>query len=155
MFIQLLLHFCLDSLTKYLDWLNYCIYYSYQKRSLVWYLGIQERNSGLMLSRRKGVASKNWDRWFLPDPQGAGGPQGRGTTMEGQKMLILTRRVGEKLIIGDDVIVTILSLKGNQIRIGIDAPREIKVHRQEVYERIQKEREKLSVVSSRGGFNTR
>lgn len=91
----------------------------------------------------------------MPDPQGAGGPQGRGTTMEGQKMLILTRRVGEKLIIGDDVIVTILSLKGNQIRIGIDAPREIKVHRQEVYERIQKEREKLSVVSSRGGFNTR
>jgi len=70
-------------------------------------------------------------------------------------MLILTRRVGEKLIIGEDVTVTILSLKGNQIRIGIDAPREIKVHRQEVYERIRKEREKLSVVSSRGGLKTR
>lgn len=70
-------------------------------------------------------------------------------------MLILTRRVGEKLIIGEDVTVTILSLKGNQIRIGIDAPREIKVHREEVYERIRKERETLSVVSSRGGFNSR
>ncbi len=72
-------------------------------------------------------------------------------------MLILTRRVGEKLIIGDDVIVTILSLKGNQIRVGIDAPREVKVHRQEVFDRIQKEkeREKLSVVPSSGKFNTR
>ena len=72
-------------------------------------------------------------------------------------MLILTRRVGEKLIIGDDVIVTILSLKGNQIRVGIDAPREVKVHRQEVFDRIQKEkeREKLSVVPSTGRFNTR
>jgi len=72
-------------------------------------------------------------------------------------MLILTRRVGEKLIIGDDIIVTILSLKGNQIRVGIDAPREVKVHRQEVFDRIQKEkeREKLSVVPSTGRFNTR
>ena len=72
-------------------------------------------------------------------------------------MLILTRRVGEKLIIGDDIIVTILSLKGNQIRVGIDAPREVEVHRQEVFDRIQKEkeREKLSVVPSSGKFNTR
>lgn len=72
-------------------------------------------------------------------------------------MLILTRRVGEKLIIGDDVIVTILSLKGNQIRVGIEAPREIKVHRQEVFDRIKKEqeRETLSVVPSVGRFNTR
>ncbi len=72
-------------------------------------------------------------------------------------MLILTRRVGEKLIIGDDIIITILSLKGNQIRVGIDAPREVKVHRQEVFDRIQKEKERetLSVVPSTGRFNTR
>jgi carbon storage regulator len=67
-------------------------------------------------------------------------------------MLILTRRVGEKLIIGEDVTVTILSLKGNQIRIGIDAPRSVKVHREEVYERIRKERETLSVVPTTSRF---
>ena len=70
-------------------------------------------------------------------------------------MLILTRRVGEKLIIGEDVTVTILSLKGNQIRIGIDAPRSVKVHREEVYERIRKERETLSVVQKSSSFSTR
>lgn len=84
-----------------------------------------------------------------------GDPQGWGAAREGHKMLILTRRVGEKLIIGDDVIVTILSLKGNQIRVGIDAPREVKVHRQEVFDRIKKERETLSVVPSTGRFSTR
>lgn len=54
-------------------------------------------------------------------------------------MLILTRRVGESLMIGDDVTVTVLASKGNQIRIGIDAPRDVEVHREEIYERIHGE----------------
>ena len=51
-------------------------------------------------------------------------------------MLILTRRVGESLMVGDDIVVTVLEVKGNQVRIGIDAPASIAVHRSEVYERI-------------------
>lgn len=56
-------------------------------------------------------------------------------------MLILTRRVGETLMVGDDVKVTVLGVKGNQIRIGIEAPKEIAVHRQEIYDRIHSESE--------------
>ena len=55
-------------------------------------------------------------------------------------MLILTRRIGEKIIIGDDVTITILGVKGNQVRVGIEAPREVQVHRDEIYQRILKER---------------
>jgi len=56
-------------------------------------------------------------------------------------MLILTRRVGERFMIGDNVVVTVLSARGNQIRLGVDAPRDVSVHRQEIYERIQMQKE--------------
>ncbi|MCA1806158.1 MAG: carbon storage regulator CsrA [Xanthomonadaceae bacterium] len=54
-------------------------------------------------------------------------------------MLILTRRVGETLMIGDQVSVTVLGVKGNQVRIGINAPKDVAVHREEIYERIKSE----------------
>ena len=56
-------------------------------------------------------------------------------------MLILTRRVGETLMIGDEVTVTVLGVKGNQVRLGVNAPRTVAVHREEIYERIKREQE--------------
>jgi carbon storage regulator len=54
-------------------------------------------------------------------------------------MLVLTRRTGEAIRVGHDIVVTIMGLKGNQVRLGIDAPKEVAVHRQEIYERIKAE----------------
>ncbi len=56
-------------------------------------------------------------------------------------MLILTRRVGETVMIGDEVTITVLGVKGNQVRVGINAPKSVAVHREEIYERIKREQQ--------------
>jgi len=63
-------------------------------------------------------------------------------------MLILTRRVGETVMIGNEVTVTVLGVKGNQVRIGVNAPKDVAVHREEIYERIKREQDHDSGVSS-------
>ena len=62
-------------------------------------------------------------------------------------MLILTRRIGETLMIGDEVTVTVLGVKGNQVRIGVNAPKEVAVHREEIYDRIKQEQKTSHVPS--------
>ena len=61
-------------------------------------------------------------------------------------MLILTRRVGETVMIGDDVTITVLGVKGNQVRVGINAPKHVAVHREEIYERIKREQQPEEVT---------
>ncbi len=63
-------------------------------------------------------------------------------------MLILTRRVGETLVIGDDVTITVLGVKGNQVRIGVKAPKSVSVHREEIFERIRNERVEEETVKA-------
>jgi carbon storage regulator len=66
-------------------------------------------------------------------------------------MLILTRRVGETVMIGNEVTVTVLGVKGNQVRIGVNAPKDVAVHREEIYERIKREED----TESRAGTSAR
>ena len=69
-------------------------------------------------------------------------------------MLILTRRVGESLMIGDEITITVLGVKGNQIRIGVNAPKDVAVHREEIYLRIQQEKkEKLQANDPKNSSN--
>jgi len=69
-------------------------------------------------------------------------------------MLILTRRVGETVMIGENVTVTVLGVKGNQVRVGVNAPKEIAVHREEIYERIKREAQSAGGQVVRGQFGT-
>lgn len=66
-------------------------------------------------------------------------------------MLILTRRIGETVVIGDNVNITVLGVKGNQVRLGVNAPKEVSVHREEIYQRIQFEKEAQARAAEAAG----
>ena len=68
-------------------------------------------------------------------------------------MLILTRRISESVIIGDNVKITVLGVKGNQVRLGIDAPKEVTVHREEIYQKIQLEKAQGNFANEGGHMN--
>jgi carbon storage regulator len=74
-----------------------------------------------------------------------------GRAGQEQLMLILTRRVGETVMIGNDVTVTVLGVKGNQVRVGVNAPRDVAVHREEIYERIKREEQEGTSRHDRPG----
>jgi carbon storage regulator len=69
-------------------------------------------------------------------------------------MLILTRRVGETVMIGNDITVTVLGVKGNQVRVGVNAPKEVAVHREEIYERIKREEQAAGGATRRPDTGT-
>ena len=110
---------------------SFIAYITYHQH-LVWGFRKESRNIG-------------WS-WYFAVTRGQVNKQGKDEHLDStpgkeQNMLLLTRKVGEKLKIGDDVTVSVLGVKGGQIRIGIDAPRDVKVDREEVFQRIQKESE--------------
>ena len=69
-------------------------------------------------------------------------------------MLILTRRVGESVIIGDNITLTVLGVRGHQVRLGVDAPKDVSVHREEIYQRIQKEKQEHDPSDIDTGMDT-
>ena len=70
-------------------------------------------------------------------------------------MLVLTRKAGESIVIGSDVVVTVIELRGGQVRVGIDAPREVQVHREEVYEEVRRENKAAAASAGYGAERLR